>query len=56
MQIYVVWKMPENTCMGEFYDLDIAKDFVAYQATLGNDYEITYNGASVDFSGTVFSP
>ena len=55
MQVYVVWKMPEHICMGEFYDLDTAKDFVAYQATLGNDYKITYHDASEDYSGTVFS-
>lgn len=48
MKIYEIWKNPENICVAEFYDLGLAKDFVNYQATLGNDFEIYYDGEKVD--------
>lgn len=31
-----------------FYDLDLAKDFVNYQLTLGNSYGIAHNGSRID--------
>lgn len=31
-----------------FYDLDLAKDFVNYQLTLGNYYGISHNGVQID--------
>jgi hypothetical protein len=37
-----------NKLTAIFYDLDMARDFVAYQTTLGNYYAITCNGELIE--------
>ena len=34
--------------VGVFYDLELAKDFVEYQAPLGNSYAILCDGERID--------
>lgn len=35
-------------CVGELYDLELAKELVSHQATLGNSYAITKNGVRIE--------
>lgn len=47
---YVIWKTNQfnNTILqnivAKFNDLELAKDFVMYQETIGNSFAITKNG------------
>lgn len=51
---YLIWKTNKfddnilTECVATFYNFDSAKDFVDYQATLGEGFAITINGKRVE--------